>query len=71
MDQQESRFHPIGNKEGRQVIWRANSKNIIPPSMFHLNRVESGKDDRSSEAHLQSSKNSRGSYLDQELSIFV
>jgi hypothetical protein len=59
MDEQESRFHPMGNKEGRQVIGRANSKNIIPPSMFHINRMESGgKDDRSSEAHFQSSRNS-------------
>jgi hypothetical protein len=36
------------------------SINIISPSMFHLNRVESGKD--SLEAHLQSLKTSRGSY---------
>ncbi len=34
--------------------------------MFHLNRVESGKDDSSLEAHLQSLKTSRGSYLDKE-----
>jgi hypothetical protein len=35
-----------------------------------LEPVESGKDDSSSEAHFQSSKTSRGSYLDPELSIF-
>jgi hypothetical protein len=47
---------PIGNKEGRQIVWQRPPINIISPSMFHLNRVESGKDDSSSEAHLQSSK---------------
>jgi hypothetical protein len=40
-------------------------------SIFHLILVESGKDDSSLEAHLQSSKTSRGSYLDKELFIFV
>ncbi len=41
------------------------------PICFHLKRLESGKDDSSSEYHLQSSKNSRGYYLDPELHIFV
>jgi hypothetical protein len=38
--------------------------------MFHLKRLESGKDGSSSKAHLQSSKISRGSNLDPELYIF-
>ncbi len=38
---------------------------------FHLNRVESGKDDSLSEAHFQSSKTIRGSFLDSELYIFI
>jgi hypothetical protein len=37
---------------------------ILPTQLF-------GKDDSSSKAHLQSSKASRGSYLDPELYIFV
>jgi hypothetical protein len=51
--------------------WQRTLINIIYPSMSHLNRVESGKDYSSSEAPLQSSKTSRGSHLDKELSIFV
>ncbi len=43
----------------------------ITPMSFHLNRLGSGKDDSSSEAQLQSSKTSRGSYLHPELYIFV
>ncbi len=39
--------------------------------MFYLIRLESGKDDSSSEAQLQSSKISRGSYLDPDLHILV
>jgi hypothetical protein len=39
--------------------------------MFHLNRMESSKDNSSSEAQIKGSKTSRGSYLDKELSIFV
>ncbi len=58
-----------GNKEGRQVIWQRTQIYRISP-MF--SRLESGKDDSSSEAHLQSyKKTSRGSYLDPELYIFV
>jgi hypothetical protein len=53
-----------GNKEGHQVIWQRTPKHRISPLCFHLNRLENGKDDISSEAHLQSSKTSRGSYLD-------
>jgi hypothetical protein len=41
------------------------------PLCFHLNRLESGKDDNSPETDLQSSKTCRGSYLDSELYIFV
>jgi hypothetical protein len=33
--------------------------------------LENGKDDSSSEAYLQGSKTSRGSYLDPAISIFV
>ncbi len=32
--------------------------------IYHLNRLESGKDNSSSEAHRQSSKTRRGFYLD-------
>ncbi len=46
----------------------ANSNNITTPICFHLNRLENSKNDSLSEAHLQSSKTSRDSYLD--LSIF-
>jgi hypothetical protein len=52
---------------GTNIKWRLASS----PSMCRLNSVESGKDDISSEAHLQSSKTSRDSYLDKELPIFV
>jgi hypothetical protein len=38
----------------RVESWQRTQINIISPSMLHLNRVESGKDDSSSEAHLQS-----------------
>ncbi len=44
--------------------WQRTPINVISPSMFHLNLVESGKDDSSSEVHLQSSKTSGGSHLD-------
>jgi len=44
---------------------------IISPSIFHLNRVENGKGNSSSESHHHSSKSSKGFYLDQELSIVV
>jgi hypothetical protein len=36
--------------------WQSAPINVISPSMFHLNLLESGKDDSSSEAYLQSSK---------------
>ncbi len=58
MDQQESivqLMNQWGNKEGRQVIWQRTTIQRISPICFHLNRLESGKDDSSSEAHLQSS----------------
>jgi hypothetical protein len=60
-----------GNQEGQQVIWQWKPIHGISSICFHLNRLESGKDDSSSEAHLPSSKTSRGSYLDQELFIFL
>jgi hypothetical protein len=47
---------PIGNKEGRQVIWQRTQINIISPLCFHLNRVENSKDDGSSEAHSKVKK---------------
>ncbi len=60
-----------GNKEGRQVVWQRTPIHWIYPKSFHLNRLESGMDASSSEAHLQSSKTGRGSYSDPELYIFV
>ncbi len=57
---------PIGNKEGRQVIWQRTPMKIISTIYFHLNRVESVKED-----HPQLSETSKGSYLELELSIFV
>jgi hypothetical protein len=56
----------IGSKEGRQVIWH---RTPISPICIHLNSLESGKDDISSEANLQSLKTSRDSYIDLELYI--
>ncbi len=35
---------PIGNKEGRQVIWQRTTRNIISPKCNHLNCVEHSKD---------------------------
>ncbi len=55
-----------GNKEGRQVIWQQSPIHRISLICVHLYCLESGK-----EAHLQSSKTNRGSYLDPELNIFV
>ncbi len=60
-----------GNKEGRQVIWRRTPVHKISPICFQLNGLENGQNDSSSEAHLQSSKTSVGSYLDPELYFFV
>ncbi len=58
MDQQESIVQPVnqwGNKEGRKVIsQRTTIQRISIYRMFY--RLESGKDDISSEAHLRSSK---------------
>jgi len=54
-----------GKKEGPPSNLAAN------PICFHLNRLESSKGDSSSEAQLQSSKTSRGSYFDPELYIFL
>ncbi len=74
MDQYETIVQPMnqrGNKEGGQEIWQRTPIHRISPKCFHLNRLESGKDDSSSEFHLKSSKTSRGSYLDQELYTFV
>jgi hypothetical protein len=68
---------PTANeKKNSSTAWKVRSKktsiNMISPSMFHLNRVESGKDDSSLEAHLQSLKTRRGSYFRQrKLSISV
>jgi len=44
---------------------------IISLICFQLNLLEIGITDSSSEAHLKSSKTSRDSYLELELSIFV
>ncbi len=75
MDQQESTVQPMNqwiNKEGRQVVWQGTPKHRISPICVTLaQRLESCKDDSTSEAHLQSSKTSRGSYKDPELYIFV
>ncbi len=56
-----------GNNEGRQVMWQWTPIH----RMFSLNSLESGKDDSSLEAHIQSSKTSKGFYLDPALYIFV
>ncbi len=58
-------MNQCGSKEDRQVIWQQTPINRISPICFHItvNRLESGKDDSSSEAHLQSSKTSRSFYL--------
>jgi hypothetical protein len=61
---------PKGNEEDAKYHGRKKPIHLFSPLCFHLNRVKNGKDDSSSEAHLQSSK-SRGSYLDPELSIFA
>jgi hypothetical protein len=45
--------------------------NIISPSKFYLNRVGNGNDDISSKEHFINLKTKRGSYLLQELLIFV
>jgi hypothetical protein len=60
----------MGNKKGRKVIWQPTPINIISQICFQVNRRKRGKDDSSSEAHLQSSKTSRGSYLEGDFSIF-
>jgi hypothetical protein len=58
-----------GKKGGRQVIWqRTPITKFLPYVFFHVNRLES--DFSSSEAHLQSFKAIRGSYLGPELYIF-
>ncbi len=63
----------IENKEGRKVCnWAVNSKKYNLSICFHIHRRESGKNPSEcgpSEAHLQSSNTSRGSYLDTEQSI--
>jgi len=59
-------MNQLWNKESRQFIWQRNLLNRISPICFHINRLESGKDDRSSETHLQDIKNIRGSYLEPE-----
>jgi hypothetical protein len=72
-DQKESivkQMNQWGKKEGRKVIWQRILIHRIYPICFHLNRLESSKDDSSSEAQLQSSKTSRGSYFDPEFYIF-
>jgi hypothetical protein len=54
MDQLESIAQPMnqwGHKEGRQVVWQRTPIHIISLICFHLNRLESGKDDSSSEDH--------------------
>ncbi len=52
IDQWESVVQPMnqwGNKEGRQIIWQRTPINRISPICFHINRMESGKDDRRSQ----------------------
>ncbi len=48
----------------RLESWQRTPINIIFPSMFHINRALSGKDDSSSVANLKNSKTSKGSCLD-------
>ncbi len=57
------------SKEGRQVVWQPIPLHIISPICFHLNCVDSGKGNSSSESHYQNSQAKRGSTLDPELSI--
>jgi hypothetical protein len=59
-----------GNMEGHQVIWERTPLHRISPICFHRIRLKKDKDN-SSEAHLQISKTSRGSYIEPELYIFV
>jgi hypothetical protein len=60
----------IGSKEGR-LVWQPIPLNIISPICFHLNCVDSGKDNRSSESNCQNSQAKRGLYfLDPESYIF-
>jgi len=62
IDQQDSGVYPVNQQEaGSSMNLAANY-----PICFHFKRVKNGKDDSSSEAHLQSSKTSTGSYLDPE-----
>jgi hypothetical protein len=64
-----------GYKDGRQVILqrslicRIYKKEFIP-YVFALTAVK-WQSDSSSEAHLHSSKTSKGAYLDKEVYIFV
>jgi hypothetical protein len=53
---QELSSGPMGNMEGRVVIFQKATINISPPKFFHLSRVENGKDDSQSVAHVNSTK---------------
>jgi hypothetical protein len=57
-----------GNKDGCELV-SSELQYIEFLPCFHLNHLESGKDDSLSEARLQSSKNCRGSFLDPEKAI--
>jgi hypothetical protein len=50
----------IGSKEGRQVVWQPIPIHITSLICFHLNCVDSGKDNSSSESHFQNSQANRG-----------
>jgi hypothetical protein len=57
MDQKESLGQPMnlwGTNEGCEVIRQQSPIHRISPICFHLNRLESGKDDSLSEARRQS-----------------
>jgi hypothetical protein len=45
---------PMGNKEGCEVVKQRTPIHRISPICFHLNHLESGKEDSLSEARLQS-----------------
>jgi hypothetical protein len=71
MDQIESLVHPMNQWETRRAVKQRTPTYRISPICFHLNRLESGKDNTSSEAYLQSLITKKGFNLHLELSIFV
>jgi hypothetical protein len=52
-----------GNNEDCQVVWQPIPLHIISSMCFHLNCVDSGKNNSSSESHCQNSQANRGCYL--------